>query len=323
MDDHPRGRIPVHWDCTFETGEGADDRQEAQVHGGHSAGSCFAIQGNLLLPSMSGSSRRVHRRDSHSEFANRSHSRRKSRKPLRSRNVGSEDRDSFPNLVLLCKPHHTYVDKTHPERFRVEDLERWKAERESPGIEALTGLRGLTESRLAEIITDATQAALDKQDGRGLPVAWTEPAIWQINRRGVLTQAVGGWQLVVANDTDDLVAEWLAVTQARNGDYLAAAGSAAAHGVLFPRTRRVFDVPSPNGQDRTLTAGIPKHYPLDADTNLWFVERGHTWERRGGAAPHSRTYGGELFNLPGAANIAALARPYGLDRPGLSVRRVP
>ena len=81
--------------------------------------------------------------------------------------MSDDERRSFRNLVLLCKPHHTLVDKSHPERYRVEDLEEWKAAREGPGVEALTGLRGVTEAKLAELITAATHTALQTYDRAG------------------------------------------------------------------------------------------------------------------------------------------------------------
>ena len=72
-----------------------------------------------------------------------------------------DGRRAFANLVLLCKPHHTLVDKTHPDRFSVEDLQQWKADREGTGIEALKGLRGLTEERLEELIIETVATAGD------------------------------------------------------------------------------------------------------------------------------------------------------------------
>ena len=37
-----------------------------------------------------------------------------------------DQRRSFPNLVLLCNPHHKLVDKVRPDDYSVEDLEQWK-----------------------------------------------------------------------------------------------------------------------------------------------------------------------------------------------------
>lgn len=72
-----------------------------------------------------------------------------------------DERRAFANLVLLCKPHHTLVDKTHPGRYAVQDLQLWKAEREAQGIAGLAGLRGLTEERLEEWIVAAVTSATD------------------------------------------------------------------------------------------------------------------------------------------------------------------
>lgn len=66
-----------------------------------------------------------------------------------------DERRSFANLVLLCKPHHTLVDKTHPERYSIEDLEQWKADREGAAMGSLQGLNGLTEEGLEEMIRRA------------------------------------------------------------------------------------------------------------------------------------------------------------------------
>lgn len=82
-------------------------------------------------------------------------------------NMTDDERRAFTNLVLLCKPHHTLVDKTHPERFSKEDLESWKRDREGDGLEALAGLSGLTEERLEELIVDAV-AAVPSLDGQAV-----------------------------------------------------------------------------------------------------------------------------------------------------------
>ncbi|PKW17634.1 HNH endonuclease [Saccharopolyspora spinosa] len=66
-----------------------------------------------------------------------------------------KERDSFTNLILLCKPHHDTVDKDEPENYPPETLLEWKRERETSGQAALAGLSNVTEERLQEIITDA------------------------------------------------------------------------------------------------------------------------------------------------------------------------
>lgn len=71
----------------------------------------------------------------------------------------NDERRAFNNLVLLCQPHHTEVDKVHPEKYSIETLESWKAERESGAVAQLRGLDGLTEDRLAEMIREALAAS--------------------------------------------------------------------------------------------------------------------------------------------------------------------
>jgi hypothetical protein len=73
--------------------------------------------------------------------------------------MNDEERASFDNLVLLCKPHHDLVDRIDPGRFPADVLKTWKTDREGPGIAALRGLRGLTESRLQEMLETAIRTA--------------------------------------------------------------------------------------------------------------------------------------------------------------------
>jgi hypothetical protein len=44
--------------------------------------------------------------------------------------MSDEERSSFTNLLLLCKPHHDLVDRIEPDRYPAETLEKWKAARE-------------------------------------------------------------------------------------------------------------------------------------------------------------------------------------------------
>jgi hypothetical protein len=53
-----------------------------------------------------------------------------------------EQRRDFSNLIMLCTPHHTYVDKVAPGNFPPETLRQWKADKERDGLGAI---RGLTE----------------------------------------------------------------------------------------------------------------------------------------------------------------------------------
>jgi hypothetical protein len=71
-------------------------------------------------------------------------------------------RKAFVNLILLCHPHHTIVDKRRPQDFPTETLERWKAEREKDHMTALSRLPEVT----AEALQEAFAAALEERDQR-------------------------------------------------------------------------------------------------------------------------------------------------------------
>jgi hypothetical protein len=73
------------------------------------------------------------------------------------------ERNAFKNLALMCIPHHTTVDQEEAS-YPPELLRKWKGEREAGGIEALTGLAGLTERRLEELIGQAMQIREDQID---------------------------------------------------------------------------------------------------------------------------------------------------------------
>ncbi len=125
--------------------------------------------------------------------------------------MSDDERRSFENLVLLCKPHHEWVDKTHPERFQIEDLERWKEDRETGGITELRGLDGLTEERLRELIHDALSTSPTEE----MPLDWRldeeafEDAVATAFRadddialRRFLEQASTEWASLIASDVD-------------------------------------------------------------------------------------------------------------------------
>jgi hypothetical protein len=71
--------------------------------------------------------------------------------------MADEQRRHFSNIILLCRPHHTIVDKRRPADFPVELLRRWKAEREANYKEVLTGLGQVTEVSLQQIIAAAVK----------------------------------------------------------------------------------------------------------------------------------------------------------------------
>lgn len=67
------------------------------------------------------------------------------------------DRKAFVNLILLCHPHHTIVDKRRPQDFPVETLQKWKAEREKDHEAALDRLTGVTQEGLQEVFAAVLQ----------------------------------------------------------------------------------------------------------------------------------------------------------------------
>lgn len=70
-----------------------------------------------------------------------------------------DQRRAFENLILLCTPHHKWVDRLHPEDYPVEVLKEWKRERESTaGIDNIA-LSSLTEDHLIELIERAVRSA--------------------------------------------------------------------------------------------------------------------------------------------------------------------
>jgi hypothetical protein len=66
-----------------------------------------------------------------------------------------DQRRSFENLILLCKPHHELVDKRHPDRYSIEDLDEWKRLREGSFAEQLAEVGPVTEDFLADVLTQS------------------------------------------------------------------------------------------------------------------------------------------------------------------------
>lgn len=64
-------------------------------------------------------------------------------------------RADFPNLMLLCEPHHRDVDKIAKVGiYSVAMLTRWKAQREADPAQALSRLREVTPAGLKKIVAD-------------------------------------------------------------------------------------------------------------------------------------------------------------------------
>ncbi|MDB4872716.1 MAG: hypothetical protein JWL97_3720 [Gemmatimonadales bacterium] len=71
-----------------------------------------------------------------------------------------EERRSFSNLMLLCKPHHTMIDRMSTvQQYPVSLLRKWKKSREGDAVSLLNGIGGLTEERLQELMADAVTEA--------------------------------------------------------------------------------------------------------------------------------------------------------------------
>ena len=73
--------------------------------------------------------------------------------------MSDDQRRAFSNLILLCTPHHTVVDRLHPDDYSVETLEQWKAARESAAGIDNDALSSLSDDQLFEKIEAAVRSA--------------------------------------------------------------------------------------------------------------------------------------------------------------------
>ncbi|MFD3512480.1 HNH endonuclease signature motif containing protein [Streptomyces sp. NPDC058657] len=73
-------------------------------------------------------------------------------------NMTLNDRNDFKNLLLLCKAHHIRVDGRDSDQYTVKMLQTWKKDRESDGLDALQGIRGLTEDRFRELVSESFES---------------------------------------------------------------------------------------------------------------------------------------------------------------------
>lgn len=71
----------------------------------------------------------------------------------------NEERRSFPNLILLCVPHHDLIDHKEPDNYTVDVLREWKASRESATGPDLIELNGITEESLGALMEAAVRSA--------------------------------------------------------------------------------------------------------------------------------------------------------------------
>jgi hypothetical protein len=79
--------------------------------------------------------------------------------PRYEQSMTDDERRSWPNLLLLCKPHHELVDQRHPDRYSVEVLESWKTTREGESGVPPGALSTMTEGELAQLVEEAVRRA--------------------------------------------------------------------------------------------------------------------------------------------------------------------
>jgi hypothetical protein len=79
-----------------------------------------------------------------------------------------DQRRDFRNLILLCTPHHTYVDKIKPLDYPAGVLQEWKASKEKGRMAALSQISGLTDENLgAHVVNAARRATAELQQALG------------------------------------------------------------------------------------------------------------------------------------------------------------
>ena len=69
--------------------------------------------------------------------------------------MSDHDKNAFPNLMLMCGPHHKTIDGVDRGEYPSPLLAGWKKIREDEGQSTLKGLEGLTEEKLQFLLTDA------------------------------------------------------------------------------------------------------------------------------------------------------------------------
>ena len=80
------------------------------------------------------------------------------------RGMSTNERDSFPNLLLLCLPHHAEVDdkKTGEVRYPSHLLHKWKADHEGVDAPLLATLGPIDEDTLVGALTELFSPPLER-----------------------------------------------------------------------------------------------------------------------------------------------------------------
>jgi hypothetical protein len=83
--------------------------------------------------------------------------------------MANEERRQFGNLLLLCPSHHRVIDALRPGDFSIDELVKWKKDREAGNYDILRQMPGIDENRLQVVLTDAVKLQakeLEKQVAR-------------------------------------------------------------------------------------------------------------------------------------------------------------
>lgn len=81
----------------------------------------------------------------------------------------NEERRQFGNLLLLCPSHHRVIDVIRPDDYSIDELTKWKKNREAGNYRILEHIPVIDEDRLQTVLTDAIKLQakeLEKQVSR-------------------------------------------------------------------------------------------------------------------------------------------------------------
>ena len=105
----------------------------------------------------------------------------------------NNERRSFPNLILLCKPHHNIVDRLHPDDYPADALFEWKTADERAARIDGVALATVDEDCLIGLIERAVQEAgpqrrVRVEIGLGIADAGSAPRVPIRNSHSVLRE---------------------------------------------------------------------------------------------------------------------------------------